>query len=168
MTISMYQSSIPVMVRMLGNLRAILEKATTQAEARKYDVSVLLNSRLFPDMFALTRQVQIATDMAKGCAARLAGQEPPSYSDTETTMSDVLARVDKTIAYLQGFKAEQIDGTEGRAIELKSPRGTMNFNGQQYLLNFVLPNFYFHLTTTYNILRHNGIEIGKMDFIGQP
>lgn len=168
MTISMYQSSIPVMVRMLGNLRAILEKATTQAEARKYDVSVLLNSRLFPDMFALTRQVQIATDMAKGCAARLAGQEPPSYPDTETTMSDVLARVDKTIAYLQGFKAEQIDGSEGRAIELKSPRGTMNFNGQQYLLNFVLPNFYFHLTTTYNILRHNGIEIGKMDFIGQP
>ena len=166
MTISMYQTSVPVMVRMLGNLRGILEKATAQAEKREYDVAILLNSRLFPDMFALTRQIQIATDMAKGAAARLAGQEPPAYADTETTMSEVLARIDKTIAYLQTFKAEQIDGSEGKAIELKTRRGTMNFVGQQYLLNFVLPNFYFHLTTTYNILRHNGVEIGKMDFVG--
>jgi hypothetical protein len=163
----MYQSSVPVMIRMLGNLRAILEKATAQAEARKYDVTVLINSRLFPDMFPLSRQIQIATDMAKGCAARLSGTEPPPYADTEATMSELIARIDKTVTYLKTFKADQIDGSEARAIELKSPRGTMNFVGQQYLLNFVLPNLYFHLTTTYNILRHNGIEIGKMDFIGQ-
>jgi hypothetical protein len=168
MAISMYQTSVPVLVRALGNLRAVLEKGAAHAEAKKIDPAVLVGSRLFPDMFPLSRQVQIATDMAKGCAARLAGVEPPKYEDTEATFPELLARIDKTVAFINGFKAAQIDGTEDKAIVLNSPRGTMNFTGQQYLLNFVLPNLYFHATTAYNILRHNGVELGKQDFLGKP
>ncbi len=168
MSISMYQASAPVLTRTLNNLINILEKGAAHAEAKKLDASVLLNSRLFPDMFALTRQVQIATDMAKGCVARLAGDEPVKLEDGETTFAELIARVRKVIGIIEGYKAAQIDGSEGRDIVLKSPRGEMNFKGLPYLQGFVLPNVYFHVTTTYNILRHNGVELGKMDFIGQP
>ena len=166
MTISMYQASVPVFIRMLGNLKAILQKGAAHAEAKKFDASVLVNGRLAPDMFALARLVQIATDIIKGCPPRLAGVDVPKYEDNETTFAELIARVDKTIAYLKAFKAEQVDGSEDKAIVLKSPRGEMNFTGLTYLLNFVQPNLYFHITTAYNILRHNGVEIGKMDFLG--
>lgn len=168
MSLSMYQASAPVFVRMLGNLSTLLQKGADHAAAKKFDASVLVNARLAPDMFALARQVQIATDMAKGCVARLAGVEPPKYDDTEATIPELQARIAKTIDYIKTFQPAQIDGSEERAVELKSPRGVMNFKGQQYLLHFVLPNVYFHITTTYNLLRHNGVEIGKMDFIGAP
>lgn len=167
MTISMYQASVPVFIRMLNNLKSILAKGAAHAEAKKFDAAVLVNGRLAPDMFALARQVQIATDIIKGCPPRLAGVEVPKYEDNETTMSELIARIDKTVAFLKTFKPEQIDGSEEKAIVLKSPRGEMNFTGQNYLLHFVLPNLYFHITTAYNILRHNGVEIGKMDYLGQ-
>jgi len=162
----MYQASTPVFIRGLKNLSAILDKAAAYAEAKKIDPSVLLNARLAPDMFALTRQVQIATDGAKGCAARLAGIEIPSFEDNESTFAEVQARIAKTIAFLQTVDASQIDGSEARAVTLKVRGKEITFQGQPYLLSFVLPNFYFHLTTAYNILRHNGLEIGKMDYLG--
>lgn len=167
MTISMYQASVPVFIRMLRNLKGLLEKGAAHADAKKFDASALVNARLAPDMFALARQVQIAADMTKGCAARLAGADVPKYDDTETTIPELIARIEKTVAYLKTFKPEQIDGSEEKAIVLKTPRGEMNFTGINYLLYFVLPNTYFHITTAYNLLRHNGVEIGKMDFIGQ-
>jgi len=166
MSLSMYQASTPVFIRGLKNLSAILDKAAAYAEAKKIDPSVLLNARLAPDMFALTRQVQIATDGAKGCAARLAGIEIPSFEDNESTFAEVQARIAKTIAFLQTVDASQIDGSEARAVTLKVRGKEITFQGQPYLLSFVLPNFYFHLTTAYNILRHNGLEIGKMDYLG--
>ncbi len=166
MSISMYQASIPVMLRSLGNLRAILVKAAAHAEAKKIEPAALLNSRLYPDMFSLVRQVQAVSDMAKSCASRLAGLEPPKFEDNETSFADLLARIDKTVAHLKTFKSEQIDGSEERAIELKTPRGPMNFTGMPYLLYFLLPNFFFHVTTAYGILRHNGVELGKMDYLG--
>jgi len=162
----MYQASIPVFIRGLNNLSVILDKALAYAENKKIDPSVLLNARLAPDMFALTRQVQIATDGAKGCAARLAGIEIPSFEDNESTFTEVQARIAKTIAFLQTVDASQIDGSEARAVTLKVRGKEATFQGQPYLLSFVLPNFYFHLTTAYNILRHNGLEIGKMDYLG--
>lgn len=168
MSLSMYQASVPVLSHMLGNLKALLEKAIAHAEARKFDGTVLAESRLFPDMFPLARQVQIATDMAKGGAARLAGLEPPSYEDVEKTLPELIARVDKTIAYLKTISAAQVDGSEAREILLKMRSGPLQFKGQAYLLNFVLPNFYFHVTTAYNILRHNGVELVKLDFMGRP
>jgi hypothetical protein len=151
---------------MLGNLKSILQKGAAHAEAKKIEPTAFTSARLFPDMFALARQVQIATDMAKGCGARLAGVEPPKFEDTETSFVDLVARVDKTIDFLKSLKQPQIDGSEERDILLKSPRGEMKFKGLPYLQHFVYPNFYFHLTTTYNILRHNGVELGKMDYIG--
>ena len=165
-TLSMYSASVPAFARMLGNLRAILEKGAAHAAAKKFDPAVLVNGRLAPDMFALARQIQIATDAVKGCVSRLAGVEIPKYEDTEATLPDLIARLDKTIAYVKTFKPAQIDGTEEKAIVIKSPRGDLNFNGQQYLVHFVLPNLYFHVTTAYNILRHNGVEIGKQDYLG--
>lgn len=165
-TLSMYSASVPAFIRMLGNLRAILEKGAAHAAAKKFDPAVLVNGRLAPDMFALARQIQIATDAVKGCVSRLAGVEIPKYEDTEATLPDLIARLDKTIAYVKTFKPAQIDGTEEKAIVIKSPRGDLNFNGQQYLVHFVLPNLYFHVTTAYNILRHNGVEIGKQDYLG--
>jgi hypothetical protein len=167
MSLSMYHASIPTLVHMLRNLDAILAKAAAHAEAKKIDPSVLVNSRLAPDMFPLARQVQIATDMAKGCGARLAGQEPPKYEDTEASFPELSARVQKTIAYLESLKAEAIDGSETRAITLKLRNETATFHGTAYLLHFVLPNFYFHLTTAYAILRHNGVELGKPDYLGK-
>ena len=166
MSLSMYQASIPVFIRGLGNLSAILAKAATHAEAKQIEPSVFINARLAPDMYPLSRQVQIASDVAKGCAARLAGIEVPSYEDNETTFPELQARIAKTVAFLQSVSPSQIDGSEQRPISLKLRGNEVSFLGQPYLLGFVLPNFYFHLTTTYAILRHNGLEIGKQDFIG--
>ncbi len=166
MSLSMYQASVPVFVRMLDNLSAILKKAEAYAEAKKIDPSVLITSRLAPDMHPLARQIQIATDGVKGGAARLAGVEIPSFPDTETTFAELQERLAKTVAFLKTLTAEQIDGSEARTITLKLGGGEMSFPGQVYLFSLVFPNFYFHATTTYLILRHNGVELGKMDFLG--
>lgn len=166
MSLSMYQASIPVFIRMMGNLSAILEKAAAHAEAKKIDPSVLINARLAPDMRPLSFQVQSVSDMAKGCAARLAGIDIPSMPDTETTFPELQERIAKTIAFVQSVTAAQIDGSEEREIVLKMRGNEARFTGQSYLLTFVLPNFYFHVTTAYAILRHNGLDIGKRDFLG--
>ena len=166
MSFSMYDASIPPMIRMLQNLSKILDKAVAQTETDKTNPAVLLEAKLAPDMFAFPRQIQIATDAAKGCAARLAGQEPPSFPDTETTFPELKARVAKTIEYLQSVKAEQIAGSEDRHITLKTAHRTLEFNGRDFLTQFALPNFYFHLTTAYGLLRHKDIQIGKMDYLG--
>ena len=166
MSLSMYQASVPVFIRMLGNLSAILDKGVAFAGVKRIDPSVLINARLAPDMFALARQVQIATDTVKGCAARLAGVEVPSYPDTETTFPELQARIAKTVAFLQGFTAAQIDGSEDRKVTLKLGGKETSFQGQAYLLNFVLPNLYFHVMAVYAILRHNGVELGKQDYLG--
>lgn len=166
MTLSMYHASVPVFIHGFTNLSAILTKAAAHAEAKKIEPSVLIHARLYPDMFALARQVQIATDVVKGGVARLAGVDVPSFPDTETTFEELAARIQKTIAFLQGITLEQINGSEDKAITLKVGPNEMHFEGQPYLLNFVIPNFYFHITATYAILRHNGVDIGKMDFLG--
>jgi len=167
MTLSMYQASIPAFIRILNNLSAILDKAAAHAEAKKIEPSVLINARLAPDMFPLSRQIQIATDGVKGCAARLSGAEPPSYPDTESTFPELKARIAKTVAYLQSFKPAQIDGSEERKVTIKLRGQDVTFVGRPYLFEFVIPNFYFHVTTAYDILRHSGVEIGKMDFLGR-
>lgn len=167
MTISMYQTTVPVFIRMLNNLVAILEIAAAHAEDRKIDPAILINSRLYPDMFPLARQVRIATDAAAGGAARLAGMEPPKSEDNETTFPELIERIRKTIAYVNTFKPEQIDGSEKRTVTLKVRDGTLTLDGLTFLLNRVLPNFYFHITTTYDILRHNGVELGKKDYLGK-
>jgi hypothetical protein len=164
----MYQASIPQLQRMLGNLLNILQQAESWASEKNIDPAVLLNMRLAPDMFPLKRQLQIATDSAKGCAARLAGVEVPSYPDNEETFAELRARLSKTIEYLAGFTPQQIDGSEDKLITLSFPSMELKFSGRDYLFQFVQPNFYFHLTTAYAILRHNGLNIGKMDFIGAP
>ena len=166
MAISIYDQFVPVFTQMLSALDKVLGKAEADAAARKIDPEVFVNGRLAPDMLPLVRQIQIMTDQAKGCASRLAGQESPKWADDEKTFADLHARVAKTLAHLKTFKAAQFEGAETRAIELKFPNATFNFNGKDYLLNFVLPNFYFHYTTAYAILRHNGVPIGKGDFLG--
>ena len=168
MTISMFQASVPVYLQFLNATSAVLDKGAAFVETRKIDPTVLLQTRLYPDMHPLVRQVQIFTDQATRGAARLAGVEPASFPDTETSFPELKARIDKAIAYLQTFKPAQIDGSEDRAIVMKTPRGDMTFVGQQYLLNFSLPNLFFHATAVYAILRHVGVEIGKMDFMGGP
>jgi uncharacterized protein len=167
MTLSMYQASVPVFSRMLENLSAILAKAAAHAEAKKIDPAVFINARLAPDMFALARQVQIASDAAKGCVARLAGAEIPSYPDTEATFPELQERIAKTIAFVKGFTAQQIDGSEERSVTLKMRGEDVKFRGQDYLFKLAFPNFFFHITTTYDILRHNGVELGKMDYLGR-
>jgi len=167
MAISMYQTSVPVFVKTLGNLSAILDKAAGFAAAKKVDESVLLGSRLAPDMFNLARQVQQATVHAKGAAARLAGLEPPSIDSTGESITEYKACIAKVIDFLNTLKAEQIDGSEGRDVTLKVGANTVAFKGQNYLLHFALPNFFFHVTTAYGILRHAGVELGKRDYIGQ-
>jgi hypothetical protein len=162
----MYVSSVPPIIRSLTNLSSILEKAVVYAEVKNIDPSVLINARLYPDMFPLSRQVQIATDVAKGAISRLAGLEPPAYEDNESTFPELLARIDKTITLLESFKPEQIDGSEDKTILLPMHDRTITFKGLPYLLDFVIPNVYFHVTTTYAILRHNGLDIGKKDFLG--
>jgi hypothetical protein len=166
MSIDMYQASIPAIVKMLGNLSAILEKGDAHAKANNMNQSVFINYRLAPDMYPLSKQVQIATDMAKGCAARLAGLEVPNYEDNESTFANLQARIAKTIAFVQSLSPEQINNSEDRHITFKIRGIDRNFIGLPYLLNFVLPNLYFHITTTYAILRHNGVELGKLDYLG--
>jgi hypothetical protein len=162
----MFTASVPVYTQFLTSLSAILKKAAAHAEAKKIDPSILINARLSPDMYALARQVQIATDHAKGSLARLAGVEVPSYPDTEATFDELEARIQKTLAYVKTFKPEQIDGTEGKEIVLTFGTQKFPFNGQTYLIQFALPNFYFHTTMAYAILRENGVDVGKRDFMG--
>ncbi|TFW02980.1 DUF1993 domain-containing protein [Oxalobacteraceae bacterium OM1] len=166
MTISMYAASIPALKQGLAALDKILTKAETHATEKKIDPNALLQARLFPDMFALARQVQLTSDFAKGIAARLAGVENPSYADTETTFVELHERIAKTLAFIDTVPAAKIDGSEGREIVLMpgTPR-ERKLDGQSYLVNYALPQFYFHLTTAYALLRHNGIEIGKRDFL---
>jgi uncharacterized protein len=166
MPISMYQASIPACLQMLSSLSGVLDKAGTHAAARKIEPSVLLNARLYPDMFPLVRQIQLTADFAKGIGARLAGIEPPKYPDTETTIDELKARLAKTADFLKGLKPAQIDGSETREITIPIPGQPITFNGQSYLVNFGLPNLFFHATTAYDILRHCGIEIGKRDYLG--
>jgi len=168
MTLSMYQASVPVFLHMLGNLRNLLEKGAAYAEARKFDATVLVNARLFPDMLPLARQIQIASDTAKGCGARLAGVEVPKFADNESSFPELVDRIDRTVAFLKELTPAQIDGSEGKTVVLPMRTGDLTFTGQQYLLGFALPNFFFHVTTAYNLLRHNGVEIGKMDYLGRP
>jgi hypothetical protein len=164
----MYHASVPVFTHSITALSAILKKGVAYAEAKKIDPNVLLNARLFPDMHPLTRQIQMVSDSAKGASARLAGVEPPSMPDTETTFDQLQARLTKTADFLKTLKPEQFNGADTREVVLTLPNGKMPFKGQDYLFSFALPNFYFHVTTAYNILRHNGVEIGKRDFLGAP
>jgi hypothetical protein len=166
MTLSMYQASLPVFHHQLGALSNILGKGEAYAKARGIAPTVLIGYRLAPDMLPLSAQVQIAADAAKGAAARLAGVESPSFADTETTFEELRARCTRTQAYLDGFTADQIDGSEEREVVLKLRDTSVSFKGQQYLLGFALPNFYFHVTTAYAILRHCGVDLGKRDFLG--
>lgn len=167
MTISLYAASVPVFKQMLNALSDVLGKAQAHAEAKNIDANVLLQARLYPDMFPLVRQVQIAVDFAKGVSARLAEVELPKYDDTETTFADLQALIAKVLAFVEQIEAKQIDGKEG--IEIITRPGTpkeKRFTGQSYLLTYGLPQFFFHVTTAYAILRHNGVEIGKRDYMG--
>ena len=166
MSLSMYQASAPVFVTMLNNLAAILEKAEAHAKERNIDEGVMLNWRFAPDMFPLTRQVQIATDFAKGTAARLAGVDVPKYADDETSFAGLRQRIAKAVTFVESFRPSDFDGSEDRDISLTAGSRELHFKGQPYLLNFALPNFYFHVTTAYGLLRACGVGIGKMDFIG--
>jgi hypothetical protein len=168
MTISMYQASVPRFANILGNLSNILDKAQAHVDAKKLDAAALTSYRLFPDMLPMTTQVQIACDAAKGVVARLAGVEIPAYEDNEKTLADLKARIAKTIAFIQTVTPGQIDGTEDKEIVIRRGDKETRYKGMQFLLSHALPNFYFHVTTTYNILRHNGVEIGKRDYLGNP
>jgi hypothetical protein len=168
MTISMYQVSVPRFINILGNLSAILDKAQAHADAHKIDPLVLTTYRLYPDMFAMARQVQIACDTAKGAVARLAGVDIPVNEDTEQTLAELKKRIATTIAFVQSIQPEQIDGTEDNEITLRRGEKSTTYKGMQFLLGHALPNFYFHVTTAYNILRHNGVPVGKRDFLGKP
>ena len=167
MKISMYHACVPTITRSLNNLAAILEKGAAHAEAKKIDPGVLIGSRLYPDMFPLVKQVQIASDVAKGGSARLAQAEPPAFEDNEASFPELVARLRKTVAYLETLKPEQIDGSEDRTVTWQTRTATRSMQGLPYLLNHVLPNVNFHVTTAYAILRHNGVEIGKQDFLGR-
>jgi hypothetical protein len=167
MTISMYQACVPTLSRSLTNLIAILEKGAAHAEAKKFDPAVLVTSRLYPDMLPLSNQVQIACDISKGGAARLAQVEPPAFEDKETTFPELIERVRKTLAFLETLKPPQIDGSEERTVTWQTRTATKSMQGMPYLFNHVFPNVFFHVATTYDILRHNGVEIGKMDFLGR-
>ena len=164
---TLYEQTVPVFARMLRNLSVLLEKAEAHAEAAGYDIAALLSARLFPDMFTLTRQVQLATDFAKGACARLAGDAVPRWEDTEASVADVHARIRKAIAYVESFQPAQFDGAAARRIELKTPGGDFAFAGGDFVTEWALPNFYFHVATAYNLLRHNGVPLGKLDFLGK-
>lgn len=167
MTLSMYQASVPVFQSMLKNLSHILAKAEADAAERKIDPNVFTTARLAPDMFALARQVQIATDHAKGAPSRLAGREVPKYEDFETTFAELQTRITKTQDYLKTFSPADIDGSEDRQIDIRAGGLPFSFTGVQYLLHFAIPNFYFHTATAYGILRHNGVDLHKRDFMGE-
>jgi len=166
MPISMSRLSVPAFERGLGVLSAILDKAENHAAAKKIDEAVFVQARLYPDMLPLSAQVQMSSDSAKGAVARLAGLEVPSFADTETTFAALKDRVGRTLEFIRSVPAAAIDGSETRTVVLKARSGNRAFEGQDYLLGFALPNFYFHLTTTYAILRHNGVEVGKPDYLG--
>ena len=166
MQITMRDTLVPTANRMLGNLSTFLDKAAAFAEAKKFDVAVLLNARLAPDMFALTRQVQIACDMVKGAVARLSATEIPKFEDNETTVAELKARIAKTLAFVNSVDAAKFAGSEERDIVLQTRASELRLKGLNYLRDYVLPNVYFHVTTTYAILRHNGVDLGKPDFIG--
>ena len=167
MKISMYEASIPTFLHSLRNLKTFLEKGGAHAEARKFDPNLLAATRLTADMLPLTRQIQIASDAAKGAAARLAGVDPPKFEDNEATLADLIARIDKTIDYLQGFKPAQFEGSDERTITIQTPRQSFTFPGLIFLRHWALPNFFFHVTTAYNLLRSNGVELGKADYLGR-
>jgi hypothetical protein len=166
MTLSIYAASVPVFKQILGALSAVLDKAETHAGEKRIDPAALLQFRLYPDMLPLVRQVQIACDFAKGAAARLGGQPVPPYEDTEQSFAELKARIAKTVAFIDSVPRADIEGSEERAITTGSGEKTRHFVGQEYLFHYAMPNFYFHATTAYDILRHNGIEIGKKDFVG--
>jgi hypothetical protein len=166
MSLSMYQASVPLFVRALTNLLHVLKLGEKHATEKGVDGAVLLQTRLIPDMLPLIKQVQIATDMAKNGAARLAGVDPLKFEDNETSFAELYARIERAVDYVKSFKPEQIDGSETRAITLKTRNGELNFEGEAYLLHFVIPNLFFHSTTAYDILRKSGANIGKQDFLG--
>ena len=166
MAISMYSAAVPVFQRQLGALGKILDKAAAHAAAKKVPDAVLLQTRLYPDMLPLVRQVQIAADFAKSTPARLTGGEFPKYDDNEATLADLKTRIDKTLAYVATFKAAQFEGSEDREVTLPIAGNPLTLKGEVFLLHFAMPNFYFHTTTAYDILRQCGVEIGKRDFIG--
>src|SRR5438132_13284481 len=168
MTISMYQASTPRFATMLRNLSTLIDKAEAHCAAKKVEPAALTTARLFPDMFPFTRQVQIACDTAKGAVARLAGVDIPKHEDTEQTFAELKSRIAKTLDFIESVGAGKIDGSDDKEIVLPMRSGERRFKGMPYLLGFAYPNFYFHVTTAYNILRHNGVEIGKTDFIGRP
>jgi hypothetical protein len=168
MTISMYQASAPRLINSMRNLSAILDKTQTYIDTKKIDPAALLQFRLFPDMLNLTRQIQIATDTAKGVVARLAGVDIPTYEDNETSVAELQARIAKTIAFIEGFTPAQIDGTEDKAIVTKRGDKETHYTGMQFLLGHAIPNVYFHVSIAFAILRHNGVEIGKRDYLGKP
>jgi hypothetical protein len=166
-SLSLYQASVPVFIRSFDNLNKILDKAIAHAEAKKIDQSVFVTGRLAPDMLPFSKQIQIASDTAKGAAARLGGLEIPSFADTETTFDELKDRIARTVTFMRSADAAKIDASSEREIVLKMGKsGELKFSGNNYLLGFVLPNFYFHITTAYLILRHNGVEIGKLDYLG--
>ncbi len=164
--LSMHDIAITPLKRTLNNLAGILQKGEAYADSKKVAHQVLLDARLFVDMYPLTRQIQIATDMSKGAGARLAGIDVPKYEDNETSFAELQARITKTIAFLDSIRPEQLEGAEAREITITVRKVDIKFSGQDYLLKWVLPNVYFHVTTAYNILRHNGVELGKQDFLG--
>jgi hypothetical protein len=168
MPLSMYQASVPTIIRALDNLAAVLEKASQHVEAKKFPVEGFINARLYPDMLPLSKQVQIASDISKGGCARLAQVDPPSFEDTETTFPQLIDRTRRTIDFLRTLKAEQIDASEDRTVTWKTRTSERSMKGQPYLLNHVLPNVFFHCATAYDILRHSGVELGKQDFLGKP
>ena len=168
MAISMYEISVPVLIRGLTNASTLLDKAAEHATTKKFDSTVLAQLRLFPDMHPLTRQVQIACDTAKGAAGRLAGVDIPKHEDTEASFAELKVRIGKTVDFLKSVNAAQMQDAETRSVELKFPNGSMKFTGIDYLTGFVLPNFYFHISMVYALLRKAGLEIGKKDFLGEP
>ena len=166
MSITMHSASVPVFVRMLGNLDALLVKAEAYAQAKKFDSSVFLVARLAPDMLPFTKQIQIACDGAKFGVARLAGVEAPKHDDTEASLADLRERIRQTIAFVQSVPAAQIIGTEAKDVTIPRRTGPITLKGEFFLEHYVMPNFYFHVTTAYALLRHNGVELGKMDYLG--
>jgi hypothetical protein len=164
----MHSTSIPYFVRALKNLSAILEKGAAHAQENDIDPSILVTDRLFPDMFPLSRQVQIACDVSKGAAARISGIEAPSHEDNESSFEELIARINKTIEFLNSLPTDKINGTEEKEIKFQAGPYELDFTGATYLSMWALPNIYFHVTTTYNILRHNGVALGKIDYVGAP
>lgn len=168
MSLTMHSSSIPYFVRSLNNLSAILKKGADHATEKDFDPSILVTARLFPDMFPLSRQVQIACDVCKGAAARISGIEAPSFDDVESSFEQLQERIAKTIEFLESVPADAVDGTEEKQVMLQAGTYEIEFTGATYLSMWALPNLYFHVTTSYNILRHNGVSLGKLDYVGQP